>query len=82
MSDPSGASEPVAVAPEGKEGKAEEGKTDGAKRFVVKKWNAVALWAWGELVSLVLPQTRTHATRVHRHSSRCVCDCEGNCGTV
>ncbi|KAG0249359.1 RING-box protein 1 [Mortierella polycephala] len=37
-----------ATTSEVKAGKAKAGKdTSGKKRFEVKKWNAVALWAWG-----------------------------------
>lgn len=35
------------MASEGKEGAGASGSTAPAKRFEVKKWNAVALWAWG-----------------------------------
>ncbi|UCK57719.1 hypothetical protein AFCA_000621 [Aspergillus flavus] len=30
--------------------KASEGASDGKKKFEVKKWNAVALWAWDIVV--------------------------------
>lgn len=37
-------------APGGKIGKGADAGTDGKKRFEVKKWNAVALWAWDIVV--------------------------------
>jgi RING-box protein 1 len=37
-------------APGAKSGKGTEAGTEGKKRFEVKKWNAVALWAWDIVV--------------------------------
>lgn len=39
-----------AKAPGAKSGKGADTGADGKKRFEVKKWNAVALWAWDIVV--------------------------------
>ncbi|KAK0100095.1 RING-box protein 1 [Cadophora gregata] len=46
---PSGSVAPKKVAAKAK-GAAAEGGADGKKRFEVKKWSAVALWAWDIVV--------------------------------
>ncbi|KAG4423326.1 E3 ubiquitin-protein ligase RBX1 [Cadophora sp. DSE1049] len=46
---PSGSVVPKKVASKAKGGAA-EGGADGKKRFEVKKWSAVALWAWDIVV--------------------------------
>ncbi len=39
----------------GKAGRAAKGGAAGGKKFEVKKWNAVALWAWGKLIQKKKP---------------------------
>ncbi|TVY19314.1 E3 ubiquitin-protein ligase RBX1 [Lachnellula arida] len=47
---PSGSTAPVRKTVGKSKAGASEGGVDGKKRFEVKKWNAVALWAWDIVV--------------------------------